>query len=249
MDKVKVSDFITFIKSKMGCYYWFGTIGQKSSWGLFYDRKKAYPSQYKNVEDYRSQIENPKQCFDCAGLVKSLFVYPTYHSQYDLGATGIYGKCTKKGKLTSISQLKDGYLVFKGNDKTKTHVAVYIGGKVYEAKGHKWGCLSSTFVISQYPYYAEYYMVDYEEGSVIDTEPKNGDLLEVTTRYTELMLRGYASTSAPILQRMKKGWKVTYLGEQKEDSTGLWYKVKCNSLVGWSCAKENSKDYWYLSKV
>ena len=249
MNKMKVSDFITFIKSKMGCYYWFGTIGQKSSWSLFYDRRAAYPSQYKNVADYKSQIENPKQCFDCAGLVKSPFVYPTYHSEYDLGATGIYGKCTKKGKLTSISQLKDGYLVFKGNDKTKTHVAVYIAGKVYEAKGHKWGCLSSTFVLSQYSYWAEYYMVDYNEEPVVEPELKEGDVLVVTTKYTELMLRGYASVSAPIVQRMKKGTKVVYLGEKKTDNKYTWLKVRCGSVIGWSCEEEKGKGYKYLTKT
>ena len=248
MNKVKVADFITFIKSKMGCYYWFGTFGQKASKALYAEKKKQYPKYY-TASDYEKQIANPKQCFDCAGLVKSLFVYPTYHAEYDLGATGIYGKCTKKGKLTSLSQLKDGYLIFKGNDKQKTHVAVYIGGKVYEAKGHAYGCLLSKFVMSQYPYYAEYYMVDYSDQPAPDPSPKEGDILEVTTRYTELMLRSYASTSAPVVQRMKKGWKVTYLGEKKEDSTGLWYKVRCNTVIGWSCAKEKSKDYWYLTKV
>lgn len=248
MNKIKVDDYIKFIKSKMGCYYWFGTIGQKSSWSLFYDRKKAYPSQYKNVEDYRSQIANPKQCFDCAGLVKSPFVYPTYHSEYDLGATGIYGKCTKKGKLTNISQLKNGYLIFKGNDKTKTHVAVYIDGKVYEAKGHKYGCLSSTFVMSQYPYYAEYYMIDYSEEPAPD-DLKKGDTLEVTTKFTELMLRSYASTNAPVLQRLKKGSKVIYEGEKTDNSTGTWLKVRYNSVIGWACSHENSKTYDYLTKV
>lgn len=247
MNKLKVEDFITFIKSKMGCYYWFGTVGQKSSLALYNDRKKDYPSQYKNFSDYEVQIKNPKQCFDCAGLVKSPFVYPVYHSEYDLGATGIYGKCVKKGKLTNIKQLKNGYLVFKGNDKTKTHVAVYIDGKVYEAKGHKWGCLSSNFVLSQYPYWAEYYMVDY--SSAMDPVVPTNDILEVTTKYTELMLRAYASTSAPILQRMKKGWKVTYLGETKEDSKYKWVKVRCNTVIGWACEEEKGKGYKYLTKV
>lgn len=248
MSKQPVADFIKFVKSKMGCYYWFGTFGQKASKALYAEKKKQYPKYY-TASDYDKQIANPKQCFDCAGLIKSQWVYPKYQSQYDLGATGIYGKCTVKGRLTSMDQLKDGYLIFKGNDKQKTHVAMYCGGKVYEAKGHAYGCLSSTFVMSQYPYYAEYYLVDYSDTPTPDPGPKKGDTLEVTTKYTELMLRSYASTSASIIQRLKKGYKVTYLGESSTDSTGLWYKVQYKTTIGWACAKENSKDYYYLTKL
>ena len=247
MNKIKVSDYIKFIKSKMGCYYWYGTFGQKASKALYAEKKKQY-SKYYTASDYDKQIANPKQCFDCAGLVKSPFVYPTYHSEYDLGATGIYGKCIKKGKLTNINQLKNGYLIFKGNDKQKTHVAVYIDGRVYEAKGHAYGCLDSKFVMSQYPYYAEYYMIDYSEEPAPE-DLKKGDTLEVTTKFTELMLRSYASTKAPVLQRLKKGSNVIYEGEKTTDSTGTWLKVRYNSVIGWACSHENSKTYDYLTKV
>lgn len=159
---MKSKEYVKFITSKVGCYYWFGTIGQKSSWQLYYDRKKAYPNQYKQ-NDYAKQIANPKQCFDCAGLVKSPFVYPKYNASFDLGATGIYGKCTVKGKLTSSTKLYDGYLVFKGNDKTKTHVGVYIAGKVYEAKGHAYGVIDKAFNMSDWSYWAEYYPIDYSD--------------------------------------------------------------------------------------
>lgn len=177
---MKVSEYIKFITSKVGCYYWFGTIGQKSSWSLFYDRKKAYPNQYKNVEDYRKQIENPKQCFDCAGLVKSPFVYPKYNSAYDLGATGIYGKCKVKGPLTSNTKLYDGLLVFKGNDKTKTHVGVYIAGKVYEAKGHKYGVIDDSFNRANWGYWAEYYPIDYTESKTDNTGSNDREQLYIS---------------------------------------------------------------------
>ena len=71
----------------------------------------------------------------------------------------------------------------------------------------------------------------------------------VSTKYTELMLRAYASTSAPILQRMKKGWKVTYMGEESDNATGHWLKVRCNTIVGWACSKETGRDYEYLTKL
>ena len=77
---------------------------------------------------------------------------------------------------------------------------------------------------------------------------KTGDLLKVTTLYTDLMLRAYASTSAPVLQRLKKGYFVTYQGEESDNSTGHWLKVKYGSVIGWACSKENTKDYSYLTK-
>ena len=128
---------------------------------------------------------------------------------------------------------------------------MYCDGKVYEAKGHAYGCLSSTFVMSQYPYYAEYYLVDYSTAPAPtpDPGPQKGEALKVTTKFTELMLRTYASTSASIIQKMKKGSIVTYLGESSTDSTGLWYKVQYKSVIGWACAKEKSKDYYYLTKA
>lgn len=240
------TEFTEYCKSKVGCYYWFGTFGQKASKALYAEKKKQYPKYY-TASDFASQIANPKQCFDCAGLPKSIILLKKYSASDDLGATGIYGKCKKKGKITNVSDLKPGTLIFKGNDTTKSHVGVYIGdNKLVEAKGHAYGVVTSTYS-SAFKYWAEYYAVDYSDTPEEPLKP--GDIMQVTTHYTELMLRGYASVSAPIVQRMKKGWKVTYLGEKSEDKTGTWLKVQCNSLIGWACSHENGKDYDYLTKL
>lgn len=231
----KVNDYLSFIKKQVGNYYWFGTFGQKASWALYNNRKKAYPKYY-TASDFASQIAHPKPCFDCAGLVKSPFVYPKYNAKDDLGASGIYGKCKVKGKLTSEKQLKPGYLVFKGNDKTKTHVGVYIGSnKVIEAKGHVYGVIESKFS-SAWKYWAEYYNVDYSEEvkptpiPVPDPELKAGDILTVNTKIDPLRLRMGPSLSAPIVCLMKKGFKVTYLGVKSGD----WLKVRYRTMIGYA---------------
>lgn len=247
---LKVSEFLKFIRSAYG-YYWFGTFGQKASQALFNEKKKQYPNQYK-ASDFSSQIANPKPCYDCAGLVKSPFVYPKYNAAYDLGATGIYNKCKNKGDLKSESQLKPGYLVFKGNAKTKSHVAVYLGnGKIKEAKGHAYGIVESSLDLSKYKFWAEYYAVDYSE---YDSDPApapapDSNIYQVTTRYDPLMLRSYASTGAPILQKLKKGCKVIYQGEEKIVSGSTWLKVKYNSVIGWACKHEAGRNYDYLTKA
>lgn len=230
---MKVNDYLRFIKKQVGNYYWFGTFGQKASWALYNDRKKAYP-RYYTASDFAFQIANPKPCYDCAGLVKSLWVYPKYNPSDDLGASGIFGKCKVKGALKSSIQLKPGYLVFKGNDKTKTHVGVYIGSnKVIEAKGHAYGVIESKFS-SAWKYYAEYYNVDYSEEvkpvPVPDPELKVGDILTVNTKIDPLRLRMGPYISAPIVCLMKKGSKVTYLGKE----SGEWLKVRYKTMIGYA---------------
>lgn len=242
-------EFASYAKSKVGCYYWFGTFGQKASKALYAEKKAQYPKYY-TASDFSAQIANPKQCFDCAGLPKSIILLNHYSSKDDLGATGIYSKCKVKGLIKDINALKVGTLLYKGNDKQKTHVGVYLGsGKIAEAKGHAYGVVESTYN-STWKYYSEYYAVDYSSEEPKPDEPlKKGDLMIVSTKYTELMLRAYASTSAPILQRMKKGWKVTYMGEESDNATGHWLKVRCNTIVGWACSKETGRDYEYLTKL
>lgn len=174
------TEFCNFIRSKVGCYYWYGTFGQTASNALYKQKKAQYPSQYE-WSDFPEQIANPKQCFDCAGLVKSPFVFPTYNSAYDLGATGIYGKCKVKGKLVHEVQLYNGYLLFRGNDKTKNHVGVFIDGLAYEAKGHKYGVIAKPYNFNDWGYYAEYYAIDYikQNTPVIPSTPANNEQLYI----------------------------------------------------------------------
>ena len=54
-----------------------------------------------------------------------MWVYPKYNAADDLGATGIYGKCTVKGAFVDLKQLKPGYLLFKGVDLVRADDAVY----------------------------------------------------------------------------------------------------------------------------
>lgn len=242
-------EFVSYAKSKVGCYYWFGTFGQKASKALYAEKKAQYPKYY-TASDFSKQIANPKQVFDCAGLVKSIILLKKYVPADDLGATGIYSKCKVKGTISNINALKVGTLLFKGSDKQKTHVGIYLGsGKIAEAKGHAYGVIESSYN-STWKYWAEYYAVDYSGAELKPDEPlKTGDLMIVSTKYTELMLRSHASTSAPILQRMKKGSKVTYMGEKTNNGTGQWLMVKFNNVVGWACSKESWKDYYYLTKL
>lgn len=227
---MKVGEYLDFIKSQVGCYYWFGTFGQKASKQLYNEKKAQYPKYY-TASDFEEQISNPKACFDCAGLVKSMWVYPKYNAADDLGATGIYGKCTVKGPILNPKQLKPGYLLFKGNDKTKTHVGIWDGSKIIEAKGHAYGVIESD-LNNTWKYYAEYYNVDYtaEVQPEPDTPTYCEHILEVATLTDPLMLREGPGISFPVLYRMPKGTKVYWQGQRSGD----WLKVKYRNTWGWA---------------
>ena len=225
----KVSEFLDFINKQVGCYYWFGTFGQKASKQLYNEKKAQYPKYY-TASDFPDQVANPRPCFDCAGLVKSMWVYPKYNAADDLGATGIYGKCKVKGAIDK-SILKPGYLLFKGNDKTKTHVGVWDGSKIIEAKGHAYGVITSE-LNNTWKYYAEYYNVDYsaEVQPEPDMPPYCEHIMEVATLTDPLMLREGPGISFPVLYRMPKGIKVYWQGEKSGD----WLKVKYRNIWGWA---------------
>lgn len=231
-------EFAKYCHSKVGCYYWFGTFGQMASLSLYNDRKKAYPKYY-TATDFKKQIANPKQVFDCAGLPKSIILLKKYIPSDDLGATGIYGKCKKKGSIKDIKSLKIGTLLFKGNDKTKTHVGVYQGnGIITEAKGHAYGVIESKYN-STWKYWAEYYAVDYIEAAPVpDPVPeKPSNEYKVNTKSDPLMLRTGPGLQFSIMAKMKKGSIVKFIS-----SSGSWYKVQYKTMIGYAYAS-------YLEKV
>lgn len=243
------SGLVDFARSKIGDYYGMGCFGQMSSKKLLTEKRNQYPNYYNWPEsDFDKWITNPKQVFDCAGLPKS-YIWTDengnikYNSSQDYGATGIYGKCTEKGLLNGID-LKPGYLLFKGNDKTKSHVGIYIGGgSIVEAKGHNYGVIESKLNDS-WKYYALYYLVDY--SSVEPTPAPNPHKLEfdknicnycrgidlkVNTKHDDLMLRLTPEIKNDnVVCSMPKGSKVTWYGYY----SGNWYRVNYNGIYGFA---------------
>lgn len=160
---------VAYAKAKVGCYYWFGTYGQMASKSLYNAKKKQYPKYY-TAKDFATQIAHPKQVFDCSGLIKGYLwtdsindKTPKYNANQDFGATSFYNHAKKKGKYSSSVKMKVGTLVFKGDDKTKSHVGVYVGNNtVVEAKGHAYGVVSSKLSTGKWKYWAECHLIKYE---------------------------------------------------------------------------------------
>lgn len=159
---------VTYARVQVGKPYWFGTFGQTGSAALHQSKKKQYPSQY-TASDFPSQYG--KRVHDCAGLVKGALwsehidSVPVYKASEDYSANKFYTKATAKGPIITMPDIP-GILVFKGTDKQKNHIGVYIGnGRVIEAKGHKYGVVESS-ISSGWKYWGKCNLFSYEEAPV-----------------------------------------------------------------------------------
>ena len=164
---------VTYAKGQLGKPYWFGTFGQTGSAALYQSKKKQYPSQY-TASDFPSQYG--KRVHDCAGLIKGALwsehidSTPVYKASEDYSANKFYTMATAKGPISSMPDIA-GLLVFKGTDKQKNHIGVYIGnGRVIEAKGHRYGVVESA-LSSGWKYWGKCNLVSYEAAPVSAPAP------------------------------------------------------------------------------
>lgn len=161
-------NLVKFCKSVLGCGFFYGTFGQTATKQLYLDKKSQYPNYYEFSYESFSKYFGTRVC-DCAGLIK-WFLWsdnmknknPTYKASEDYGATGLYSKCSTRGKLANNATYP-GYLVFKGSDTVKSHVGVYIGNnKVIEAKGHLSGVIESE-LDHTWKYYGKLDFIKYND--------------------------------------------------------------------------------------
>lgn len=153
---------VDYCKAQVGRPYWFGTFGQIGSASLFETKKSQYPANYPPKKFTKDSFvkQYGKKVHDCAGLIKGALwcdsfddPTPSYRASEDYGANKFFTNATTNGKMDSFIDIP-GILVFKGTDKQKSHVGVYIGnGKVIEAKGHSYGVVVSD--LSDWKYWAK----------------------------------------------------------------------------------------------
>lgn len=161
-----VSYLIEYADAQLGKPYWYGTFGNYADYNLYKAKKAQYPKYY-TADDYKSQFG--QKVHDCAGLVKGAMWCdtvdgkPTYKASEDYGANKFYLTAEKKGNISSMPDVA-GMLVFKGTDKQKTHVGVYMGnGQVNEAKGHKYGVVKSS--VDGFKYWGQCKFFTYDQTS------------------------------------------------------------------------------------
>lgn len=153
---------VKYAKAMLGHPYWYGCYGQVSTKALYKSKKKQYPNQYE-WPCPKSQLDT--KVFDCVGLIKgylwskTINSTPKYNASQDVSANGMLSKCKKKGKINTLPEVP-GTLVFRTG-----HVGVYIGGgKVIEAKGHKWGVVESKLKDRNFTHWGYCPWIDYSES-------------------------------------------------------------------------------------
>lgn len=239
---------VEYVNAKVGCYYWFGCFGQMSNQKGLYAAKKAQYPKYYTASDFQYQINHPKQVFDCAGLIKAYLwtdsiddTTPTYKSSQDYGATGFYNQAKVKGSLPN-NNLKVGTLVFKGTDKTKSHVGVYVGNNtVVEAKGHAYGVIRSTFSSGGWKYWAECHLIKYSDEPVpVPPEPAKDQYVVVTKTGDTLKIRKEPTTKSEYVGEIPPKTTVTAAEVVKgQDIKGCdaWIKTTYKGITGYASGK------------
>ncbi len=238
------SGLVAYAKAQIGLPYWYGTYGQVSSATLYKSKKAQYPSYY-TASDFTSQYG--KRVHDCVGLIKgylwsdSATSTPTYNSAQDKSASGMYAAATTKGVISSFPKTA-GLLVFKGTSAAKiTHVGVYENGYVYEAKGHAYGVVKTTFKTSDWQFWAQCPYCTNDASSTatstttastassttIDKAKTFDKSLAGTYKVTasELNVRAGAGTSKSVLVAIPKNTEVKNYGYYTEVSGTKWLYV------------------------
>lgn len=194
-----------------------------------------------------------------AAQTREFFGFPAPKYNCAAGCGYFYDYLKKKGYQTTMDKLKPLDYVFFKSGKSCSHVGIVekvdslkiyciefnVDNKVKRVTHNR---SSNIYFGFMSPDWSKAHWIGENGAPAAPTdELKAGDILIVSIKYNYsfLSLRAYAYTSAPILKKMKKGTKVTYLGER----SGSWLKVSCGNLIGWACQHEASNDYDYLTKA
>lgn len=174
---------VAYSKGQIGSPYWFGCFGQKSNASLLTAKRKQYPSYY---EDADFSLQFGKKVHDCGGLIKGALMTenadpngtPKYNKKYDVDSDTMLNQCSESGSIGSIPEI-EGVLVFK-----KGHVGVYIGGgKVVEARGHRYGVLESKMGDMPWTHWGKHKDIEYIAENKAETVVPDVPT-EKTTNYT-----------------------------------------------------------------
>lgn len=161
---------VAYAKTMLGHPYWYGCFGQMSSKTLYNSKKKQYPEQYQWACP-ASQLNT--RVFDCIGLIKAAMwtnadpnKAPHYVKSQDVSANGMYDKCKKTGKISTLPEVP-GVLVF-----CNKHVGIYIGGGyVIEARGHAYGVVKTELKKRPWAHWGLNPWIEYVEDKPKETKP------------------------------------------------------------------------------
>ena len=157
--------------SKVGCPYIWGASGALCTPQYRKTMIQRYPNYAKGTKSncqvlfnnatscngcpwYDTDKHEAKPSYDCAGFCRS--VYKANGITIASGATSIWNNTeySKRGVITDNFPHNTVCLIFRGNDKVKEHIGIYLGnGYEVEAANSKTGVVHRIFDISKWQYW------------------------------------------------------------------------------------------------
>lgn len=207
-------------------YYIYGTYGQKLTLALVNSKIKQYPKFYRTqsrINNARNAVGRYKYAYDCVGLIKDYlfggFGNAKYNSKYDLSANGMYNKCTEKGKIKNIPNIK-GLLVWMDG-----HIGVYDGEKyTYECtvSGGTFRIIKTVAKTRGWTNWGKCAYIKYENDKKEESKKFKKYYIKVTAN--RLNVREGAGTQYKVIKTIKKGeeWLI-------RDEKNGWGKIR----IGW----------------
>lgn len=141
--RIRADDLCAYALAAVGGGYCYGSSGEICSLSRRQQWAEWNPSQAENLLTICAKWDG-KRVWDCSGLFRGAWrALWQYRSG---GATTIFNTwCSEKGVIGRMPN-KEGILLFRGDDRTKQHIGLYMGdGTVVDARGSRQGVLHTTF--------------------------------------------------------------------------------------------------------
>ena len=233
---------LNYAKAQVGLPYWWGCFGQTASQALLDAKLKQYPSVYKGDSTYKSQFG--KRVHDCAGLVKGYLwsdtptSAPDYNAAQDLPASGMYAKASGRGNISSMPEIP-GIALYKGDSPTTIHhIGVYgADGYVYEAKGHAYGVVKTSFKKSEWQYWSYVPFIEYPSdesqgvNSGVSAVSGTSGRVEIKTRIRPLKL-GDSGKGVKIVQAVVGAKIDGEFGPKTQAAVKIWQSAHGVAATG-----------------
>lgn len=231
MKYINAKDLVAYALEAVGSGYVYGSSGQRCTLALRESCAAANPSQKENILGTSARWDG-KYVWDCSGILRGAWrALWQYRSG---GATTIFNTwCAEKGDIATMPDIP-GILVFRGTDKTKAHVGVYVGnGMVVDARGSREGVLLGTkdSYAAGWSHWAMADEVDYENSLPTPEDIPALWTGHVRTRTGKGISIWADNAKSAALAKIPENAQVDILGEP--DSLGF-AQVRYNKVIGLS---------------
>lgn len=236
MKKVKLSDFIDYLKKQVGQPYLWGGQHTKltpDNYIAVITKKESDPTNRENAiafcEKKFSEGAEVLYAYDCSGLGMYYLQNITKTYSHDMSANGMMGECEK------ADEPKRGYWVFRLNDGKATHIGYMVSDtEVIHAKGRKYGVTKEKYKKSYWHTCGIPKCIDFEEPEPPEPEPpKPTPAIKIKVKGSVRVREGNGVLSKKI--KTVKNCLLPYCGQAIESP--YWYMTEVDGREGYISSK------------